>query len=284
MAQDGEGIPEHLLGYRSDPKWRDMSNWLVHFTDREETFLSILRDGEIRAVRPFGSAMNLEDNLHNQKAICLSEIPVDQLDRLMKRHGRWGLAFTRNFIRAAGGARVWYLDQDMPTQLAFRELGTQAMRGSINPADEIWTLTPFVDRVAPGKYEFEWEREWRVVGGLRFTPSDLAFTLTPDGISQKMEQISIEAPNVRHDGTETGWVAIPEAVGNELDRMTAEFLENFSDPNLHLTWEKGEYFWVVPEWRTGEAVESVFPKLEGELLDQLVDYLNGLSDQVGESQ
>lgn len=45
-----------------------------------------------------------------------------------------------------------------------------------------WRATPFIDMVSPRRsYEFEWEREWRVPGGLRFSFADIAFTWPGDG-------------------------------------------------------------------------------------------------------
>ncbi|WP_162908122.1 abortive infection system antitoxin AbiGi family protein [Allorhizocola rhizosphaerae] len=280
MGQYGGEIPQHLLGYRRDPKWRDMSDYLVHFTKSEEDLVSILQDGEIRAGGPFGSATNLEERLRSQKSVCLSEIPLDQLNRLMARHGRYGLGFTRDYVRQQGGARVWYLDHGTPAHVAFNEMVRQAMIGGVDPAAEIWKLTPFIDRVTPGRYEFEWEREWRIVGGLRFEYSDLAFVLLPDGDRQEVEQeVAIEAPYIHHNGSVTGWIAIPEALGNKLDEMTAEFLETFGDPNDHLPWDEGEFVWLVPQWSTVGAVEYLFSDLGDSVREQLVDYLDGLSSQ-----
>jgi hypothetical protein len=280
MSEDGKGVPEHLLGYRFDPKWRDMSNFVVHFTETEENLQAILQSGEIRAGGPFGSARNLDLVRDSQKSVCLSEIPLDQQIRLMQRHGRYGLGFTRDFIRRLGGARVWYLDQDSPVEIALNEVKRQAMRGGINPADEIWKVTPFVDRVMPGRYEFEWEREWRVVGGLRFGLSDLAFVLLPEGDKQKVEEeISLEAPYIHHDGSVTGWTAIPEALGTALDRSTALFLEEFGDPVNHLPWDEGEFVWIVDSWSTEDAVDYLFSDLDEGVREQLVEYLGGLSFQ-----
>ncbi|GAA0400635.1 hypothetical protein GCM10009541_49730 [Micromonospora gifhornensis] len=280
MAHVDDEFPQHLLGYRRDPKWRDMSDYLVHFTENEVNLVSILQEGEIRPGGPFGSAANLEDRLGSQKSVCLSEVPLDQLNRLMARHGRYGLGFTRDFIRQRGGARVWYLDRDAPAQIAFNEMVRQAMIGGVNPAAEIWRLTPFIDRVTPGKYEFEWEREWRVVGGLSFEHSDLAFVLLPNGDRQKVEQdFALEAPYIHHDGSATGWSAIPEALGSKLDEMTAKFLEEFGDPNNHLPWDEGEYVWLVPEWSTEGAVEYLFSELGDSVREQLVGHLDSISFQ-----
>src|SRR5690606_18978592 len=72
MTENTKQIPEHLLGYRLDPKWRDMSNFVVHFTKTEQTLSAILQEGEIRAGGPFGSARNLPLQ-DSQKCVCLSE-------------------------------------------------------------------------------------------------------------------------------------------------------------------------------------------------------------------
>ena len=46
----------------------------------------------------------------------------------------------------------------------------------------LWKLAPFID--FPGsygsfEYRFEWEREWRVPGGLSFSPDQVAFLFIP---------------------------------------------------------------------------------------------------------
>jgi hypothetical protein len=49
------------------------------------------------------------DDAH--RSACLNEIPLDMIDRLISRHGHYGLGFKRDFVTARGGARVWYLDE-----------------------------------------------------------------------------------------------------------------------------------------------------------------------------
>ena len=58
-------------------------------------------------------------------------------------------------------------------------LVTSAMTGGVNPHDDIWRITPFADYTAPN-YHFEWEREWRVPGGMQFAPGDVAFLFVPE--------------------------------------------------------------------------------------------------------
>lgn len=60
-------------------------------------------------------------------------------------------------------------------------------RAEGDPSNPIWQLTPMID--APGTYRnrpynFDWEREWRHVGALRFEPADVAFLLIPESLHE----------------------------------------------------------------------------------------------------
>lgn len=167
-------------GYRGHAQWRDMSDYVVHFTPGYDVIMSILSGGCVKAHNPFGSARNLTDLGDTQCSACFSEIPLDLLDRLVERRSPFGIGFPKSLLKERGGGRVWYLDKDSPLVGAFQGMINEAMKGGIHPGDRIWKLTPFVDRVVPNQYDFDWEREWRVVGGLTFTPDDVAFLFVPD--------------------------------------------------------------------------------------------------------
>lgn len=171
-----------MLGYFGNSDWRDMSEYVVHLTDIEG-FKSILRNLCIEARACLGTARNLGDVASQQEALSLSEIPLDRLSRLGERHGGFGFGFTKDLVREKGGAPVWYLRRDSAVQLRFQELVRQAMLGGIDPSDPIWALTPFVENPGSGdgwRYEFDWEREWRVPKELKFEYSDVQF-LVVDG-------------------------------------------------------------------------------------------------------
>jgi len=176
------------FGYRGNPDWRDMSEYAVHFTkpsgatDAYNVMLKILWEGRITATGPLGAARNLSELVESQKSACFSEIPLDMLARLIERRSLYGIGFRQDVLAARGGARVWYLDKDTPAATSFQEVVREAMVGGIEPDDAIWKITPFVDN--PGdyggtQYRFEWEREWRVPGGLSFGPVDVAFLFIP---------------------------------------------------------------------------------------------------------
>jgi len=176
-------------GYRGNPDWRDMSEYAVHFTKASGTtsaydvMTNILWEERINATGPLGAATNLTALGDSQKSACFSEIPLDLLARLIDRRSLYGIGMRQDFLVDNGGARVWYLDKDAPAAEAFKEVVRQAMEGGIDSGDAIWSVTPFVDY--PGdygatQYRFEWEREWRVPGGLSFTPDDVPFLFIPE--------------------------------------------------------------------------------------------------------
>lgn len=272
----GDDVPTELLGYQRDPRWRDMSDYLVHFTDTADALVSMLTEGYIRPGGPFGWGKNFAEVSEVHRSACFSEIPLDLIDRLISRHGHYGVGFKRDFITQSGGARVWYLDEGGPASQALFNRIRQLLR-SQDFDDLLWKLTPFIDHVMPGRYAFEWEREWRVPGGLPFTLSDVAFVITPDGDRYLFERNpSLDAPLIRPDDQEAWWFALPQELGDAVDAMIAQFLGTFSDPVNHLPWDEGEYVWIVEQWMTEEAVDFLFGPLEPTVFDRIVDYLNGL--------
>lgn len=198
-TREGDG---RVLGYGGHEDWRDMSEFLVHLTDTTTTFGAILKEGTLRpGAKPVGAATNFPELEGTQHAVCLSEIPLDRLDRLVERHGEFGVGFRKTFIQQRSGRPVWYLHRDTAGCADFKELVRIAMLGGIDPANPIWKLTPFVDYPGAGtwgRYEFEWEREWRVVGDLTFGPlTDLEFVI---------------APQRNHDAIRKAWLGTADQV------------------------------------------------------------------------
>jgi hypothetical protein len=268
-------LPEHLLGFRGQPEWLDMSDYLVHFTDTETKFRSILTSGHLRPGGPFGWGRRQPNIRAEQSSACLSEVPFGRHGRLIDRHGDFGIGFHREFIKAQGGARVWYLDDgSAPSRALFVRVGEVIRAG--NWTDELWNLTPFIDRVMPGKYEWDWEREWRVPGGFYFTLDDVAFVITPEGVE---EHPGLSAPML-YPGEGAIWVpSVPDALGKEVERMIGVFLEDFENPLNSLPVEGGEYVWIVESWETEDAVEWCFDNLEPSVFSTLCDHLNDISPQ-----
>jgi hypothetical protein len=135
----------------------------------------------------FGCATNVAGLGESQRCACFSEIPLDLLDRLVERRSRYGVGFRQSTITDKGGGRVWYLDQGTPARAAMQAMVAAAMTGGVDPNDSIWKLTPLVDYTAPN-YHFEWEREWRVPGGLQFAPGEVSFLFVPEELHNAAEE------------------------------------------------------------------------------------------------
>jgi hypothetical protein len=217
------------MGYRGHDDWSDMSEFVVHFTkpiapskivvpkrrdQRRPSFVEII--GEIRAMqqkrdpsgyypwidilgegrlkpgdKALGAGRNLAEVRDLHRVVCFSEIPLDMLDRLIERRSLYGIGFRKDVVVAKGGAPLWYLDKDGVQAKIIQQQIRTAIAGGVDPGDQIWQLTPFIDNPGnyPGRnYRFEWEREWRVVGDFTFTPDDVAFLFLPEDDHDKTRQ------------------------------------------------------------------------------------------------
>lgn len=177
---------EMTLGYRGHPDWRDMSEFVVHFTKASDdrcaldSLCAILGDAEVRPSGPFGWAKGLVALGDTQKAACFSEIPLDLLDRLISRRSLYGIGFHQSVLLGRGGGRVWYVDRHSRVGSA---LNTRLMNEVGQWGSELWAFTTFIDQPyddQTGAYRFEWEREWRVPRGLAFDLDDVAFVFAPE--------------------------------------------------------------------------------------------------------
>jgi hypothetical protein len=167
--------------------WDDMSNYVVHFTrggggrNDYETMMSIYASRILKAGRRFGIGKEKAPVGICQEAVCFSEIPPGQWQRLAEqRETKYGLAFTKQFIRSRGGGPIWYVWKGT---LHWRTLQDMMTSAAGDAGASIWKLTPMID--APGdygetEYYFDWEREWRHIGSMAFSTDDVAFLLIPE--------------------------------------------------------------------------------------------------------
>ena len=209
------------LGYRGNADWRDMSEYVVHFAkagpdplSAYTSMLSILSSGTVRAHTRFGSARNLDALGDTQQSACFSEIPLDRLDRLVTRRSQYGVGFRQDVLAREGGARVWYLDRGSPAEIAFQELKSKLIGPPMDTENSFWRLTPFIDIMGSygaGEYRFEWEREWRVPGGLHFSPDTVAFLFIPESLQGQARlffdqaEASRSGPNYRCPFLDPSW-------------------------------------------------------------------------------
>jgi hypothetical protein len=180
-----------------------MSEYAVHFTkDGEDgasaydNMMAILYGGVLRAgVRAYGAVTWLANRwpeiAESHRCVCLSEIPLDQLDRLVEKRSQYGIGFRKTFLAEEGGVRVWYIDKEEAGGRAVRAyVSSEAERAekAWDATDPIFNLTPFIDPIgeyAYGSYRFDWEREWRVRTELRFGVEDVPFLFIPGELHGK---------------------------------------------------------------------------------------------------
>ena len=197
----------------------DLSTFVIHWsrdTDDGITALEnlkgILHSGHLEARTAMGAATYtlramrdegtlgkeaLEQALRTQRVVCFTEAPLEQAWSLVcniegraNRLEPYGLAFTKMQARKLGVNPVWYLDMtpghDWLTKDVEALVKRAASKGSFGE-DPLSKLTPFMEgmgkwSIGPrtSKKEFWWEREWRHVGGLQFSPFGCAVVLCPE--------------------------------------------------------------------------------------------------------
>lgn len=189
---DGRSVNMTMLG-RTQPQWEDMSPDVIHITRGEnalqsyENLLSILDSGCLEARNPFGAARKNCPDPASQRAVCFTEVPVHLVSRIIRRRlpddpSSWnGIAFRKPFVVGRGGGPIMYAYDGTPHADALEAM-MQAAWSTPHPASApVWRITPFVDLTGRhGTYFWEWEREWRLVGDLRFEPADVSCLIVPE--------------------------------------------------------------------------------------------------------
>lgn len=161
---------------------------LIHLTKQADTFTTILREGQVRALTPYGAAYNVGTLAPSQKVASFSEMAaLASVADLARRHGQFGLGFLKPWMQARGAAPVWYLPRDSEVQVEiFNTVRDAAFRNAPDPEHMLWRITPFIDyprdvgaEGAAVPYDWRWEREWRVRGDLTFQNDDVAILFVP---------------------------------------------------------------------------------------------------------
>ncbi|MDJ0430644.1 hypothetical protein [Rhodococcus qingshengii] len=181
--------------FKLDSKWRDVSDYVVHFTRHEATLTSILTERRLKASKPFGWVYqhpNRGQLSNNQVSACFTEVPRDHYTRMVDRHGSFGVVFEKSLIVASGGARVWYVDRDsaVGTHLSTSIALLEQESAWDHP---FWSLTPFFEPRIPGRHQWEWEREWRVPGDFVWDSDDAVIgVLAPESAREKFGELGFQ--------------------------------------------------------------------------------------------
>lgn len=178
----------------------DISRFVVHLTrddsqdfsdggTAEENFRAIIEDRRIGAYQPHCiHSKEIPKKLRPRYSVaCFTEVPLTQLHLLTKRiPGRkiclkpYGFVFSREFIISKGAQPAIYINsynnnswlRDAADVLCGIARSKEFAKG------KVWRFLPFLNAMHE-RYDFTWEREWRVRGDVQFTPSDVVAAILP---------------------------------------------------------------------------------------------------------
>ncbi|HTQ39422.1 MAG TPA: hypothetical protein VMJ32_10355 [Pirellulales bacterium] len=179
----------------------DVSRFMIHLTRDDsnewkggggtarQNFLDIYRQRTILALRAHClHAWKMTSSQEMKcRVACFSAMPLSSIKHIAKpiqcrQIGLepYGFVFKRNFIIEKGGQEVTNVNS---------YAGNDAVRASYDRAFEIaaknnftgklWRQLPFVSAMNE-RYDFFWEREWRVLGNVEFIYSDLVCVILPE--------------------------------------------------------------------------------------------------------
>lgn len=204
----------------------DISRFIVHLTrddsdtfnngsNARENFLKILKGKKITPYRPhclFNYKLRSLEKTERKKlnVACFTEVPLNQLHLLTRQIiGRdiklepYGFVFTKQFIVSAGGQPALYINSYNDNSWL-----KDALMDIFNQSHEEGKFTSRFFRILPyvnamhEKYDFSWEREWRVRKNLEFKLTDLVCLILPD---DGEEDIKDACANVGLAVVSPGW-------------------------------------------------------------------------------
>lgn len=172
---------------------RDYSPFLVHLTkstnnsSAQEVLRHILDERALVAYRPWCIwRENLErpenENLCERfKVVCFTETPLDQIEILLRKVKKrmyqpdsYGLVFDKTYIREKGGGNpVFYV-----TKQIAKPLSALYAKQKTSIDDDMCRLLALTT-ICQKDNDWHWEREWRIVGELRFKYEDVYCGLCP---------------------------------------------------------------------------------------------------------
>lgn len=225
-----------------------VSNELTHFVgrkaatddDRFSLLCKILRSGELRGggvsstgqgnIRLDFSHPLASNDLVAPETVCFCDIPLKYLSIHMGKYSRFGLAFTKVFMRTKGCNPVYYISMHSPCtdhrypdddarrkvkwgdffDRAFREwykdlprTGDRIDPGKLRRIDNLilWYVlghVKFFDSVLKKDDEknYYMEREWRIVGSMCFNLADVARVIVPTDYAARFQA---ELPDFAED-------------------------------------------------------------------------------------
>ena len=174
---------------------RDFSPLLVHLTKDDDANMMYAKDAldmilDQKTLKAFNHFCLFDSDLEKLrdvslrekfKVVCFTETPIDQINVLLTEvSGRnfkpkpYGLVFKKEYIRQQKGNPVFYVSGNLFDSLW--QLYNDAKERSFSLNDNrVLALVNRCDEIV----DFHWEREWRIIGDLKFRLDDIYCGLCP---------------------------------------------------------------------------------------------------------
>ena len=190
-------------------KREDLSRFVVHLTrndtkdiegggTEQENFRDIIEERTIGAYSPHClHADRIPERLQHMFSVsCFTEVPLTQLHLLTKYiRGRnvqlkpYGIVFTREFIINKGAQPAIYINSyggKSPVREAVDTMFEIAEKRGFKRG-KLRNILPFMNAMHE-RYDFTWEREWRVVGDVKFKPQDVVAVILPEAKEEEWRE------------------------------------------------------------------------------------------------
>jgi len=190
----------------SQIKREDISKFLVHLTKKyndnsaEDNLFSILGQKTIKAVNPYClfhpifDTMKFSEILKKKfSSVCFTETPLAQLSHLTNNKRRmlepYGLVFLKNHLLQDGASPAIYINTSGTNMRKFllnkfrsdfKDIKTYRKLKSIAPNYLAKIQYYSLINIISEKYNFTWEREWRINGDFKFGYHQIFAILVPD--------------------------------------------------------------------------------------------------------
>ena len=188
----------------------DLSRFVIHLTRDDtddfpdygasaaENFKAIIKEREVSAFQPHCLYSDQIPKKHEDKfsVCCFTEIPLSEL-HLLTRHikGRqiqlseYGIVFSREFLISKGAQPAIYINsyhKNMWLREAADRIWKIAEESNFQDCN-IWRILPFLNAMHE-RYDFTWEREWRICGDLTFAPEDIVCVSVPEDGEEELRR------------------------------------------------------------------------------------------------
>lgn len=194
---------------------QDISQFVVHltrndteeFTDgatAKENLVSILKSRKIYATRPhciFNEEIEALGKSAKKKCrvACFTETPLTEISKISRKiQGRkielepYGLVFRKDDIIRVGGQPAIYVNSYGKNDFLRESVRELFDIAKTNASSKLWRMVPYLSAMHE-RYDFSWEREWRVTKDFEFDLEDVVCIILPEVDEEELKTHAAES-------------------------------------------------------------------------------------------